>query len=67
MKYSRKEIDKTGKIMLTATDQEILKLAIEKINDWRSLHLVPLDMLQQKIVHEPSHIECVGSGRLRNI
>lgn len=50
MKYSRKEIDKTGKIMLTATEQETFKQAIEKINDWRSLHLVPLDMLQQKIV-----------------
>lgn len=50
MKYSRKEIDKTGKIMLTATDQETFKQAIEKINAWRSLHLVPLDMLQQKIV-----------------
>ena len=50
MKYSRKEIDKTGKIMLTATDQETFKQAIEKINDWRSLHLIPLDMLQQKIV-----------------
>lgn len=50
MKYSRKEIDKTGKIMLTATEQETFKQAIEKINDWRSLHLIPLDMLQQKIV-----------------
>ena len=50
MRYTRKEIDKTGKLMLTATNQEIFKQAIEKINDWRSLHLVPLDMLQQKIV-----------------
>lgn len=41
MKYSRKEIDKTGKIMLTATEQETFKQAIEKINDWRSLHLIP--------------------------
>lgn len=50
MKYKRKEIDKTGKVLLTATNQETYKLAIEKLNDWRSLHLVPLDMLQQKIV-----------------
>lgn len=50
MKYSRKEIDKTGKIMLSATDQETYKLAIDKLNDWRSLHLVPLDILQQKMV-----------------
>lgn len=43
MRYTRKEIDKTGKLMLTATNQEIFKQAIEKINDWRSLHLVPLE------------------------
>lgn len=50
MKYTRKEIDKTGKVLLTAVDPEKYKQAIEKLNDWRSLHLVPLDKLQQKIV-----------------
>lgn len=50
MKYTRKEIDKTGKVLLTAAESERYKQAIEKLNDWRSLHLVPLDMLQQKIV-----------------
>lgn len=50
MRYTRKEIDKTGKMMLTATNQETFKEAIEKLNDWRSLHLVPLDMLQQRLL-----------------
>lgn len=50
MRYTRKEIDKTGKMMLTATNQEAFKQAIEKLNDWRSLHLVPLDMLQQRLL-----------------
>lgn len=49
MKYTRKEIDKTGKILLSATNQETFKQAIEKLNDWRSLHLVPLDILQQRL------------------
>lgn len=50
MRYTRKEIDKTGKLMLTATNQEIFKQAIEKLNDWRSLHLIPLDILQQRLL-----------------
>ena len=49
MKYSRKEIDRTGKKLLTSTDPTEVKEAIEKLNDWRSLHLVPLDILQQRI------------------
>lgn len=49
MKYSRKEIDKTGKLLLVSTDLDEVKKAINKLNDWRSLHLIPLDILQQKI------------------
>lgn len=49
MKYSRKEIDKTGKQLLSSKNQDEANAAIEKLNDWRSLHLVPLDILQQKI------------------
>lgn len=49
MKYSRKEIDKTGKQLLSSKNQDEANAAIEKLNDWRSLHLVPLDFLQQKI------------------
>lgn len=49
MKYTRKEIDKTGKLLLTSKNQSEVNAAIEKLNDWRGLHLVPLDILQQKI------------------
>lgn len=49
MKYSRKEIDKTGKLLLSSKSQDEVNGAIEKLNDWRSLHLVPLDILQQRI------------------
>ena len=49
MKYTRKEIDKTGKVLMTSKDPSEVKEAIEKLNDWRGLHLVPLDNLQQNI------------------
>lgn len=48
MKYSRKEIDKTGKLLLSSNSIESIG-AINKLNDWRGLHLIPLDILQQKI------------------
>lgn len=49
MKYTRKEIDKTGKQLLSSKNQEEYDVAIEKLNGWRALHLVPLDILQQRI------------------
>lgn len=51
MKYSRKEIDRTGKLLLTSSDLDEVKGAIEKLNDWRTLHLVPLDFLQQRVTN----------------
>ena len=39
MKYTRKEIDKTGKLLLTSKNQSEVNAAIEKLNDWRGLHL----------------------------
>ena len=49
MKYTRKEIDRTGKLLLSSKKQEEVNAAICKLNDWRSLHLIPLDILQQRI------------------
>ena len=49
MKYTRKEIDKTGKLLLSSKKQDEVNAAINKLNDWRSLHLIPLDILQQRI------------------
>lgn len=44
MKYSRKEIDKAGKTVITEKDTSKVNEALNKINDWRQLHLAPLDL-----------------------
>ena len=49
MKYTRNEIDRTGIQLLSSKNQDEVNAAIEKLNDWRGLHLVPLDVLQQRI------------------
>lgn len=49
MKYTRKEIDKAGDILLSSKKKDDVSNAISKINDWRSLHLIPLDELQAKV------------------
>lgn len=49
MKYTRKEIDKAGNILLSSKNVDDVSNAIAKINDWRSLHLIPLDELQTKV------------------
>lgn len=49
MKYGRHQIDKAGNIVLSSKNEEEVKQAINKINDWRSLHLSIVDELQKKI------------------
>lgn len=39
MRYGRHQIDKAGEIAISSTEEDVYKNAIEKINDWRSLHL----------------------------
>ena len=51
MKYSRKEIDKAGKTVITEKDTTKVNEALNKINDWRQLHLAPLDLLQVGILN----------------
>lgn len=46
MRYGRHQIDKAGETAISSTDEILVKDAIEKINDWRSLHLLVLDKLQ---------------------
>lgn len=46
MKYGRHQIDKAGEIALSSGDKDKVREAIDKINDWRSLHLSVLDDLQ---------------------
>ncbi len=50
MKYGSHRISSAGDIALTSTDNAEYERAIEIINDWRSLHLIALDELQNYIV-----------------
>lgn len=50
MKYGSKKISKAGNIALTSTDKNEVDNAINIIDDWRSLHLIALDDLQNRIV-----------------
>lgn len=50
MKYGSKQISKAGNIALTSTDENEVERAINIIDDWRTLHLIALDELQNSIV-----------------
>ncbi len=50
MKYGSARISKAGNIALTSNDKKEVDNAISIINDWRSLHLIVLDELQNFIV-----------------
>ena len=50
MKYGRHQIDKAGDILISSKNTEEVSTAIEKINDWRTLHLPALDALQNTII-----------------
>lgn len=49
MKFLRKEIDKAGDILISSKTAKIVSLATQKNNNWRSLHLIPLDELLSQI------------------
>lgn len=49
MKYSRKQIDKAGDILISSKDIEKVERATTMINDWRSHHLLVLDILKSAI------------------
>ena len=50
MKYGRHQIDKAGEIILSSKNNEEVTKAINKVNDWRTLHLPALDALQSQII-----------------
>lgn len=50
MKYGRHQIDKAGRIIMSAKDNDEYNKALEKINEWRTLHLTALDALQKEII-----------------
>ena len=49
MKYGRNQINKAGEIIMSAKDNDEYNKALEKINEWRTLHLIALDALQKEI------------------
>lgn len=50
MKYSRNQINKAGEILITSSDREKVSRVIDIIDDWRELHLLPLDNLYNTII-----------------
>ncbi|MDY6206006.1 MAG: RelA/SpoT domain-containing protein [Prevotella sp.] len=50
MKYGRHQIDKAGEIILSSSKEEEVKEAMDKVNDWRTLHLTALDAFQKSII-----------------
>lgn len=50
MKYGRNQINKAGEEMMTSKDPAVVKQAIDKINDWRSLHTPVLESLQNRVI-----------------
>lgn len=50
MKYTRNQINKAGNIILTSKNSEEVNKAIDLINDWRTSHLIPLNILGSKIL-----------------
>ena len=50
MKYGRHQIDKAGETILSSKNQDEVSNAIEKVNDWRTLHLPALDALQNTLI-----------------
>lgn len=70
MKYSRKQIDKAGDILISSKDIEKVECATTMINDWRSHHLLVLDILKSAITEILSHhkiIPLFSSNRLKRM
>ena len=70
MKYSRKQIDKAGDVLISSKDIEKVECATTMINDWRSHHLLVLDILKSAITEILSHHEIIplfSSNRLKRM
>ena len=50
MKYTRNQINKAGEVIMTSKNSQEVTQAIEILNDWRTNHLVPLNILENKVV-----------------
>lgn len=50
MRFSKKEITKAGKIVISSKDEEVRNLALDKINIWRTDHLYPLNTMKNSLL-----------------
>lgn len=50
MKYGRHQIDKAGEAVMSAKNSKEYDDAMQKINEWRTLHLPALDALQNELL-----------------
>lgn len=70
MKYGRHQIDKAGEIIMSAKSSTEYDEAMQKINEWRTLHLIALDNLQSEILpllNQSSITIILTSRRLKRI
>lgn len=70
MKYSKSQINKAGKQLNQVLDEKELDDAILVINDWRTLHLVPLTYLEnqlKEILQENRIVSYLMSSRLKRL
>jgi hypothetical protein len=50
MTYSKKQITKAGKILLSSKSQEDRNNALDIINAWRTNHLHPLNVMKNSLL-----------------
>lgn len=50
MIYSKKQISKAGKVLLTSKSQEDINIALDIINTWRTSHLHPLRVMKNALL-----------------
>jgi putative GTP pyrophosphokinase len=70
MIYSKKQITKAGKILLTSKSQEDINNALEMINIWRTSHLHPLKVMKNallRILNKSSINPILVSQRLKRL
>ncbi len=50
MLYSRNQINKAGNVIISSTSPEEVNNALDLINDWRSHHMLPLNVMKNRLI-----------------
>lgn len=50
MRYSRNQLSKAGEVLLTSKEKKEVNNSQDLINEWRTDHLVPLEILKNEII-----------------